>query len=187
MDVIAASTTPKAQVECEQAFTLTSGGVRQSLCAMNSGISWRGVLATFLAVAAAYFLVFYGLEYWRHRKGPWEITFSVDGEGNPSIVIDQPKLSISSVELLFPGAKWSKSNLTEHIAFDRPRKQAPFGKVVYEDLTVLPGVITFSNLFGHVIEIFPRAFSIDRKEYLWKSEITLELPGTNKLVEPNSH
>ena len=82
------------------AFTLTTGHLRQSLCAMKSGISWRGVLWTFLGVVIFYFLSFYGMEYWRQRKGPWEITFSVDGEGNPSMVFDQPKLNISSMEIL---------------------------------------------------------------------------------------
>jgi hypothetical protein len=146
---------------------------------MNPGIRWKSVLMAFAIIAVLYFALFYGLEFWKHRQGPWEISFSVDGEGNPGIVIYEPKLNISSVELLFPGEKAGPTNLVQRVAFDRPEKQLPFGKVMYEDLTTLPGVVTL-DLFGHVIEIFPRALLVDKKEYAWKSELNIELSPTNK-------
>jgi hypothetical protein len=146
---------------------------------MNPGIRWKSVLIAFAIVAALYFGLFYGLEFWKHRQGPWEISFSVDGEGNPSIVIYEPKLNISSVEILFPEEKAPATNLAQRVAFDKPEKTLPFGKILYEDLTTLPGVITL-DLFGHIIEVFPRALLIDRKEYAWKSELNIELSPTNK-------
>jgi hypothetical protein len=130
-------------------------------------------------VLALYVASFCGVEWWRHRLGPWEVTFSVDGEGNPSLVIYQPRLNISSVELIFPGERLNRSNMLERVAFERPGKPIPFGKVMYEDLTTLPGVITM-DLFGHIIEIFPRALLADRKETEWKTETTIELAITNK-------
>src|ERR1051325_9498745 len=90
-----------------------------------------------------------------------------------------PKLNISSVEILFPGERDARTNFVERVTFDQPRRPIPFGKIIYEDLTALPGVITL-ELFGHYLEVFPRAFVIDRKEYPWKSESTVELSMTNK-------
>jgi hypothetical protein len=146
---------------------------------MNSGIRWKSVLVAFAIIAVLYLAMFYGLEFWKHRQGPWEISFNSDAEGNPGIVIYEPKLNISSVELLFPGEKTAVTNLAQRVAFDLPEKKLPFGKILYEDLTTLPGVITL-DLFGHIIEIFPRALLIDKKEYEWKSELNIELSPTNK-------
>jgi hypothetical protein len=58
-----------------------------------------------------------------------------------------------------------------------------FGRVLYEDLTILPGVVTF-DLFGHEIELLPRTLIINKKEIPWKSESVLELWPTNKPVQP---
>lgn len=146
---------------------------------MNPGIKWKAVLVAFAIVAALYFGAFYGMEYWKHRRGPWEVSFNVDEEGNPSLVVYQPNLNISSVEILFPGEKATPTNLNERVAFDIPDKKLPFGKVVYQDLTTLPGVVTL-ELFGHLVELFPRALMADNKEYSWKSETTIELSITNK-------
>src|SRR5437762_12956230 len=106
-----------------------------------------------------------------------------DAQGNPSVIIYQPKLNISSVELLFPGEKAPKTNLSQRIAFDRPLQKVIFGRVLYEDLTVLPGVVTF-DLFGHEIELLPRTLIINKKEVPWKSEAVIEMSATNKLPQP---
>src|ERR1051325_11626615 len=146
---------------------------------MSSGIRAKSLLALAVLLIAFYFAAFYGIEHANHRKGPWEMSFTVDGEGNPSVVIYEPKLNISSVEILFPGERDARTNFVERVTFDQPRRPIPFGKIIYEDLTALPGVITL-ELFGHYLEVFPRAFVIDRKEYPWKSESTVELSMTNK-------
>jgi hypothetical protein len=146
---------------------------------MTPGIKWKSILVAFAIVAVLYFGAFYGMEYWKQRKGPWEVSFNVDGEGNPALVIYQPKLNISSVEVLFPGEKVGATNLNERIAFDALDKKLPFGKLIYQDLTALPGVVTL-EIFGHVVELFPRALLADKKEYPWKSEATIELSITNK-------
>jgi hypothetical protein len=150
---------------------------------MSSGIRAKSLLALAVLLVGFYFAAFYGIEYSKHRNGPWEMSFTVDGEGNPSVVIYEPKLSISSVEILFPGEHDARTNFVERVTFDLPQRPIPFGKVIYEDLTSLPGVISL-ELFGHYLEVFPRAFVIDKKEYPWKSESTVELSITNKPGPP---
>lgn len=146
-------------------------------------ITPKSIAAWFFVVLALYLLVFYSTEYCRQRKGPWEVDFITDAAANPSIVVYQPRLNISSVELLFPGEKASRSNLSQRVSFDRPLNKAPFGRILYEDLTVLPGVITF-DLFGHEIELMPRTLVVNKKEVPWKSESVVELWATNKMAQP---
>ena len=150
---------------------------------MKIGITPKSMVIWFFVVVLLYLCVFYGMESWRHHKGPWEVSFMSDSQGNPSVVIYQPKLNISSVELLFPGEKVRGTNLSQRIAFDRPLQKMIFGRVLYEDLTVLPGVVTF-DLFGHEIELMPRTLIIDKKEVPWKSERVVEMSATNKLPQP---
>src|SRR5947208_1011458 len=108
---------------------------------MRTAVTPRSVALWFFVVLVLYLGVFYGMEYWRHRKGPWEVNFVSDGQGNPSVVVYQPGLNISSVELLFPGEKALTNNLSQRVSFSRPLKKIMFGRVLYQDLTVLPGVV----------------------------------------------
>jgi hypothetical protein len=149
---------------------------------MRAGFSAKSISIFFIAVLVFYFAAFYGCEYMRHRKGPWEVQFITDNAGRPSIVVFQPKRGISSFEILFHGEQIEKTNLSQRVAFDRPLKLVPFGKVIYEDLTFLPGVVTF-DLFGHEIELLPRVLIVNKKEVPWKSDTTLELSPTNKLAQ----
>ena len=73
--------------------------------------------------------------------------------------------------------------LPQTVLFDRPRKPAPFGKVIYEDLTQLPGVVTF-DLFGHEIELLPRVLVVNKRQIKWNSQASIELWPTNKLPQP---
>jgi len=150
---------------------------------MNAGITPKSIAIWFFAVVLLYLGVFYGMEGCRHRKGSWEVDFASDAEGTPSVVIYQPRLHLSSVELLFPGEKAPSSNFSQRVSFDRPLKPVPFGQVLYEDLTILPGVVTF-NLFGHEIELLPRTLIVNKKEVPWKSESVIELSPTNKPAQP---
>lgn len=153
---------------------------------MQSRITLKSVALCFVIVLGLYLAVFYGLEYSNHRKGPWEVAFLSDGTGNPSIVVYQPKLNISTVEIIFTGEKISQTNLSQRVAFDRPVAslpfKMPFGEVIYEDLRTLPGVVTF-NLLGHEIELLPRVLTVNKQEIPWKSERIIELSPTNKPVQ----
>ncbi len=147
---------------------------------MKSGITPKGVVALFFAVVVLYFGVFHGIEYARHRKGPWEVTFQPDGQGNPTLAISQPALGLRDVKMVFHGE--SSSNLTARVLFDRPLRSIPFGKVIYEDLTFLPGVVTF-ELFGHEVELLPRVLIANKNEVPWASGATIDFWPTNKPAE----
>ena len=141
-------------------------------------------LAVFVgALAGLYLAVFYGCEHWRQHRGPWEVHFHTDAEGRPSIVIYQPRLNISSVEILFAGEQLTQTNLAQTVAFDRPGQPIPFGRVLFEDLTILPGVVTF-DLFGHEVELLPRVLFADKRQIPWKTEMVVELSATNKPSQP---
>jgi hypothetical protein len=55
--------------------------------------------------------------------------------------------------------------------------------VIYEDLTFLPGVVTF-DLLGHEVELLPRALVVNKKLVEWQSGMTVDLWPTNKPAEP---
>ena len=153
---------------------------------MKAGITPKSIALCFVIVLGLYLGIFYGLEYWNHRNGPWEVDFMSDGVGNPSIAIYQPKLNISSVEIIFAGERIGATNLSQRVLFDRlltslPTRM-PIGEVIYEDLRSRPGVITF-NFFGHEIELLPRVLIVNKKEIRWKSESVIELSATNKLPQ----
>src|SRR3954452_1301177 len=150
---------------------------------MKSAVTPKTILTWFFVVLGLYLLVFYVFEYWRHRRGAWEVDFVSDSGGRPSIVIYQARLNISSVEVLFPDQKTEATNVSKRITFDRPLRKVLFGRVLYEDLTVLPGVVTL-DLFGHEIELLPRALIVNKKEVPWKSESVIELWSSNKLAQP---
>ena len=154
---------------------------------MKPGITPRSIALCFILVLGLYLAIFYAMEYSNRRKGPWEVGFITDALGNPSITIYQPKLNISSVEIIFAAEKIQQTNLSQRLLFDHAFSALPvampFGEVIYEDLRSLPGVITF-NFFGHEVELLPRALIVNKKEISWKSELVLELSPTNKPPQP---
>ena len=115
---------------------------------MKTTFPWKQTLVLFVAVLLAYLAVFRTIEWLRHRKGPWHAHFQTDSEGRPSIEVRQEFLKIST-RIAFPDER-SKPNVSEFVRFDRPHKPVPFGKLIYEDLTFLPGVVTL-DLFGHEV------------------------------------
>jgi hypothetical protein len=151
---------------------------------MKSGLTLKSIVLWFAIVLALYLGTFYGIEHLNRKNGAWEVEFTSDETGNPSIVIYQPKLEISTVEIIFAGEKAPRTNFSEKVLFDHPLKTlpapSPIGEIIYEDLRALPGVVTF-NFFGHEVELLPRTLIVDKKEIPWKSETVIELSETNKL------
>lgn len=150
---------------------------------MKTSFPWKGAILVFAAVFIAYLMAFHGIEHARHRKGPWECHFKTGSQGKPTITVFQPSLSISNVQLALPDVIALKTSVSEVVRFDRPKKPIPFGKVIYEDLTFLPGVVTF-DLFGHEVELLPRILIINKQEIPWKSQSRVDLWATNKLPMP---
>lgn len=150
---------------------------------MSSKRLARELAILFVAVLALYLGAFYGIEHLRSRKGPWEVTFATNRDGRPVVAVSQRHHGIARFDLVFPEENPPTTNLPATITFNEPQKtpfEAPFGRVIYEDLTFKPGAVTF-DLFGHEIELLPRTLIVNRREHPWQSEATLTLWKTNKV------
>ena len=132
-------------------------------------------------IAGLYFAVFYGIEGCRKSKGPWRVTFTTN-EAGPVIEVSQPRLNRTAM-IKFPGEAAVATNYPITVEFDRPRKPAVFGRVIYEDLMQLPGVVTL-NLFGHEIELLRRNLIVNRRPVSWTPPPVVELWPTNKPTVP---
>jgi len=136
----------------------------------------RDNLAGHLAIAffialAVYVAAYRGIEGRRTRNGPWEITFTNSPDAHPALVVDQPKLGLTNVEMIFADAMISSNNTTTNfpsrLGFGEPKPvpfELPFGKCIFMDTTFLPGTLTVS-MFGHEIEFLPRVMMIDHEEH----------------------
>jgi len=131
----------------------------------------------FIIALIGYVIVYQFIENRRTRKGPWQVTFTNTSTGTPAIIINQPSLSISNVQIQFANAVVSDSlsitnyQLPATYSFSQPKPvpfDVPFGKCVFMDTTFQPGTLTF-QFFGHEIELLPRVLVLDRLEHPWKS------------------
>jgi hypothetical protein len=134
-----------------------------------------------LGIAVLVYVIFYGgIEHRRTRRGPWQVAFTNDVSGAPALLINEPKLAITNLQITFAG----ETNREFHPAlqvFDQPKAvpyDVPFGKCVFMDPTFLPGTIVF-DVFGHEIQLIPRVLTIDKKEIAWESGKTITVSGTN--------
>jgi hypothetical protein len=117
-------------------------------------------------IAVVFYLVFFNwMQHRREGKGPWQINFSTAADGTPSIDIRQPALHLSH-RVIFDGAHLPQTNLHQTVQFYQGTADIPFGKMLFQDPTFLPGTVTM-DLFGHQVEIIPRALIIDKKEHAW--------------------
>ena len=126
------------------------------------------------AIAVVFYVVtFSWIQHERGAKGPWEIDFMTDANGKPALMLLEPNLNISE-KLTFPKDKLSETNLFRAIRFAEPTTNLPFGEMIFQDATFLPGTVTLRT-FGHEIELLPRVLIIDKREYPWHSgdEITV--------------
>ncbi len=136
----------------------------------------RRLLTVFAVVLVCYVVGFQVSEWWRQRRGPWEVTFAVEGQGRVRVEVNQPHLGIAGVRL-----EWSVPNSplppgTNTVRFAQPadRERMPFGRVKFLDTTVLPGSVAM-ELFGNEVELLPRVLILNRREHLWCSGETLLL------------
>ena len=150
---------------------------------MKLGRPFRILIAFFALVLALYLASFQGVEYLRHRKGPWSVRFDRTADGTPLAEIFQPRLGITGVRLLFPGETFTNETETVAFALPEPTRLVPFGRVIYEDLTFLPGVVTF-DLFGHEIELVPRMLVVNRKAIPWRPGAAIEVMRDDKPAAP---
>ena len=143
----------------------------------------RHFIIAFLLAAACYAVFYPTIEHRRTRKGPWHVGFTNSVEGAPTVVVNQPKLSITNVQITFPEQRAMPSTSETNLVLRQPLP-VPFdvalGQCVFMDTTFLPGTLTF-ELLGHEIELLPRVLIIDRQEHPWVSESTITLhPAENQ-------
>ena|SRR5437016_2286961 len=135
----------------------------------------------FIIALLCYVIAYSWIEHRRTHKGPWQVTFTTNRTSALAIIINQPSLAITNVQLIFPGDTPSPTNAPATLLFTRPRPvpfDLPIGKCIFMDTTFLPGTLTL-QIFGHEIEFLPRVMIIDHEEHPWRSEelIALQRPA----------
>ncbi len=135
----------------------------------------KHLIAAFVITALVYAACFHLIEHHRAKNGPWRVTFaSAGGDSAPCLIIDEPRLNITGLKITFPGHTAPATNVV--VVFDRPREvpfPLPFGDCVFMDALTLPGTVVVAA-FGHEIQLLPRVLTMDKKEYPWQSDTTLE-------------
>jgi hypothetical protein len=145
---------------------------------MKSDNLLRHLVIPFVIAVVFYMISYSWIEHRRTRKGPWEVTFTNDVSGAPALVINQPSLAVTNLQITFPG-ETARTNTS--LSFRIPQQvpwDLPYGKCVFMDTTFLPGTITI-DLFGHEIELIPRVLTIDHKEIPWTSNKIIPVAETN--------
>ena len=141
-------------------------------------------ILAFLLALAGYIAFYQAIEHRRAHNGPWRVTFTSNAAGAPVMLIDQPRLAITNVQITFAGESRPATNRPATLVFDQPRPvpyAVPFGNCIFMDTTFLPGTVTF-QLFGHEIELLPRVFVLDRKEHRWQSGASIILPPPGEVA-----
>ncbi|HZV34379.1 MAG TPA: hypothetical protein VFB72_07350 [Verrucomicrobiae bacterium] len=147
---------------------------------MRSSGPLRHFVLAFAIALVLYFISYSYIENRRTRHGPWEVTFT--NEANvPELVINEPKLNITNLKIIFPGEPPASTDAT--LVFAQPQPvpfSVPFGQCLFEDTTFQPGTIVFV-LFkhdkspGHQIQLMPRVLTIDNQEHAWQSNQTISV------------
>jgi hypothetical protein len=152
-------------------------------------------LLAFVLALVGYVAFYLGIEHGRTRNGPWQVAFTNSATGAPALMIDQPRLGITNVQVHFPGEtlataiapgafpkedspSTNSSSPFATLLFAQPKPvpySVPFGTCVFMDTTFLPGTVTF-RLFDHEIELLPRVLIIDHEEHPWQPNATISLP-----------
>src|ERR1035437_4165028 len=106
----------------------------------------KHLILAFVLALAGYIIFYQAIEHRRIRRGPWRVTFTRNADGAPVILIDQPKLAITNVQLSFAGEPLPATNRPVTLVFDQPKPvpyAVPFGNCIFMDTTFLIGTVTF--------------------------------------------
>lgn len=138
------------------------------------------LLIGFIFALGIYVLTFSFIQQRRTAKGPWQVVFTTDNEATPGMLVTNAKLKVNQ-RIVFSGLKHSQANLVQPVLFDDPIKtNVPFGQIIFQDLTFLPGTVTI-NFSGHEVEMLPRVLIIDKKEYEWAAGNVIYINGPGKI------
>ena len=152
---------------------------------MKSDGLLKPVVGAALIAIVLYAISYTAIEHRRTRKGPWRVAVTNDASGAPALLINQPALGITNVEIRFPDARPTTNFSPATLVFAEPREvpyDAPFGRCLFMDTTFLPGTIVL-KAFGHEIQLIPRVLTIDRREQPWHSRMTISLGATTNSAE----
>jgi hypothetical protein len=139
------------------------------------------VILVFGIAVLLYVVIYSAIEHRRRSKGPWQVTFAQEKSGAPKIIINQPTVGITNVQISFPGSSDAIINGVElhsgdaalrgpmTLTFGEARKtpfDVPMGKCVFLDTVFLPGTIVF-EMYGHQVQLMPRVLTVDGVERPW--------------------
>src|SRR2546430_9862688 len=113
---------------------------------------WKPVLGGLLLALAIYIGGFKFDQHLRTRRGPWQVTFTADQSGAPAIIVNQPKLAIANLKIVFTSE--TTTNAPGTVTFHNPANPFQNSKMKFEDLTYLPVTGTY-DFFGHQNELIP--------------------------------
>ena len=138
----------------------------------SDGLFKHLAICAFMAVVF-YVAAFTWIEHRRIAKGPWTVNFRADAAGTPTLLISQTNLNISET-VAFPGQSVHPANFSNTVVFGENPPQLPFGKLIFQDPTFLPGTVTM-GLFAHEVELLPRVLIVDKKEHPWQTGARVEV------------
>ncbi len=143
----------------------------------------KEVIVVFLASLLLYGIGYYWIEHQRTKNGPWQVTFSSNGSNDdPFIMINHDSLGVNNTKIFFRGETTSQPVDSVIISFENQQDEIPFGKVLFQDPTFLPGTAAF-DFFGHEVELLPRVLTLNRIEYPWKPDSVHQLSKEDKMTE----
>jgi hypothetical protein len=135
----------------------------------------------FLAVLIFYVAAWKGMNHLRTRNGPWVMEFSVTTNSTASVRITNHKLKVEGATLVFTNIP-AMGGMDSTATFTNVAVKPAFGKFFYQDLTFLPGILTF-DFFGHLVEIRPSALVIDTNLIPWSPKPDLLLEASESPLE----
>src|SRR5579859_3315220 len=100
---------------------------------MRSDGPLKHFLLAFLLALICYAFFYRNIESRRTRKGPWDVTFTNDAAGNPTLVINQHRLAITNSQVVFTNQHLAGAFTPATLVFSQPRPvpyDVPFGKCV---------------------------------------------------------
>src|ERR1043166_10299170 len=86
---------------------------------MKSDGIFRHAALAFVVALILYAIAYTGIEHRRTRNGPWQVAFTT-ASGAPAIVINQPALAITNVQIVFTDAASPATNVAPDFAQPRP-------------------------------------------------------------------
>src|SRR5262245_36813956 len=88
---------------------------------MKSDGPLKHFILAFVLAVICYAFFYTKIENRRTRKGPWTVMFTNSVEGWPQLVIDQPKLSITNIEINFPDQSAKSTQKHGTLVFNQAR------------------------------------------------------------------